>query len=543
MSHYCPTWQEATAGGLWLAGAAGLFWLGPELSLLERAILSIILLVGLLIILRRFWSWLLGPLFFYDLVRTARRNRLIPIRCLFALALLAVVFLFYVSWFDFRVESWQDLFSPQSVRLDRLAAFGSSMFSVFFGMLYLAGFLLTPIYTAGAIAEEKERRTLDLLLTTALTNREIVVGLLASRLATLGLIFLTILPMLSLMEFLGGVDPKLVLAGFVISGVGMFSVGCVCMLVSLYVKSRTSAIVSGYFYSAMLGACWIPTGFVLPSHPNQLYLTGVLSAVMSGYLACALLFFATLRLRKAGRGEEPWPVPPGGFRHPGEMPYSSRFPGFREVFPDHDSAMEVDWPLNRPPVTDSPVFWKETSSFKLATELNVNLLCFLAFVVWLCCGIDFEEHFGNQDPLVKELASLAISMMIFPVGFLSSRTIAKEHEGRTLDMLVMTALYSKEILLGKRNACVLRIRWTFFFFAGMGGLAVLNAAIHLASYLLLILAAVVYLAFFANLGLFISTCCKTRLKAMLIFTVAFLASGLGITVHLTPIYLYSGFIP
>src|ERR1700746_3064680 len=117
MSSPCPTWQEVTAGGLWLAGAAGLFWLGPELSLPERAILWIILLVGLLIILRRFWSWLLGPLFFYDVVRTARRKRLILSRFLFAFALLAAVFLFYVSWFDFRVESWDDLFSPQSVRL------------------------------------------------------------------------------------------------------------------------------------------------------------------------------------------------------------------------------------------------------------------------------------------------------------------------------------------------------------------------------------------------------------------------------------------
>ena len=101
-------------------------------------------------------------------------------------------------------------------------------------MQYLAVFLLTPIYTAGVIAEEKDRRTLDLLLTTRLTNREIVAGLLASRLATLGLIFLTILPVLSLMEFLGGVDPKLVLAGFLITGAAVITNGSMCMLVSLF---------------------------------------------------------------------------------------------------------------------------------------------------------------------------------------------------------------------------------------------------------------------------------------------------------------------
>src|SRR5438093_288806 len=86
MSFKCPTWNEATASGLWLAGAASLVWFGPQLGLMEQVILWVILLAGFLI-LRRFWSWLLGPLFFYDVVRTARRNRLIPVRCLYAVAL------------------------------------------------------------------------------------------------------------------------------------------------------------------------------------------------------------------------------------------------------------------------------------------------------------------------------------------------------------------------------------------------------------------------------------------------------------------------
>src|SRR6516162_3202321 len=110
MSLQFPSWQETIAGGLWLAGAAGMTWLGPHLPLLAQVVLWTILLVGLLIVTRRFWSWLLGPLFFYDLVRTARRNQLIPTRCLLAFALLAVVFLFYVNWFGLRGDRWDELF-------------------------------------------------------------------------------------------------------------------------------------------------------------------------------------------------------------------------------------------------------------------------------------------------------------------------------------------------------------------------------------------------------------------------------------------------
>ena len=161
MSRHFPTWQEATAGCLWIIAATGLAWSGPKLPLLESVILWTVLLLGVTIVLRRFWSWLFGPLFFYDLVRTARRNRLIPARCSFAIAMLAVVFFFYLDWFHLPLTSWEQLFSTPSVTRNQVASFGSTMFSWFFGMQYVAVILLTPAYTAGTIAEEKERRTLD----------------------------------------------------------------------------------------------------------------------------------------------------------------------------------------------------------------------------------------------------------------------------------------------------------------------------------------------------------------------------------------------
>src|SRR4029077_527470 len=104
---------------------------------------------------------------------------------------------------------------------------------------------------------------------------------------------------------------------------------------------------------------------------------------------------------------------------------------YREVFPVYNSASEVDWPTNRPPVSDSPVFWKESTSSKIPTELTVNLLCFLALVILLCSGIDLSRRFGDQNQAMKDLAPLAIAALVFPVGILSSRMIAKEREGRT----------------------------------------------------------------------------------------------------------------
>ena len=78
---------------------------------------------------------------------------------------------------------------------------------------------------AGSIAEEKDRKTLEFLLATDLRNREIILSKLGARLANLLLFILTGLPILSILQFLGGVDPNLVLAGFAATFLTMAGLG------------------------------------------------------------------------------------------------------------------------------------------------------------------------------------------------------------------------------------------------------------------------------------------------------------------------------
>jgi ABC-type transport system involved in multi-copper enzyme maturation permease subunit len=133
------------------------------------------------------------------------------------------------------------------------------------------------------------------------------------------------------------------------------------------------------------------------------------------------------------------------------------------------------------------------------------------------------------------MAPLAFAIQAFYVGIVSSRMIAKERQDRTLDLLLTTSLSPKEILLGKWQASILKIRWPFVALAGTLALATLTGTLHPAGFFCLILAALVYMVFFASLGLFISTFCGSTVKAMLIFTVVFLAFGLGSTAFLIPL--------
>src|SRR5262249_60690724 len=122
-------------------------------------------------------------------LRPPRRGRYIGIRCIYAVCLLMAIFGVYANWFgagSFGRPLPQDL----------VTRFATSFFITFLAVQLVAVFLLTPVVTASAIAEEKERRRLDFLLVTELRDHEIVLGKLASRVATLGLTLFARLPIL-----------------------------------------------------------------------------------------------------------------------------------------------------------------------------------------------------------------------------------------------------------------------------------------------------------------------------------------------------------
>jgi ABC-type transport system involved in multi-copper enzyme maturation permease subunit len=182
--------------------------------------------------LRRRDEGLVGPLFYYDLVQSARRGSTILLRCGYAVALLAALSLFYLERFG-RQDFWSVLFVPgPAVSPAELAGVGRWFFLAVLTLQSGAVFFLTPAFVGGAVAEEKERRTLELLFTTHLSDREIVLGRLVPRLVHLAATLLTGLPILAV-TLLWGVDPVLLLAAFAATGLTLVSVGGISILCSV----------------------------------------------------------------------------------------------------------------------------------------------------------------------------------------------------------------------------------------------------------------------------------------------------------------------
>src|SRR5262249_45904873 len=140
--------------------------------------------------------------------------------------LLLLVGLYCVYWNRFPVEAeFRNLFHMQpKIRLDELAYFAGTFATAIFALQSAAVIVLTPAYVSGAITEEKERRTLELLFTTHLTDREIVLGKLFGRLMHLCGVVLAGVPILLALQVWGGVEPPVAIGRVFVTVVKVFRV-------------------------------------------------------------------------------------------------------------------------------------------------------------------------------------------------------------------------------------------------------------------------------------------------------------------------------
>jgi ABC-type transport system involved in multi-copper enzyme maturation permease subunit len=238
---------------------------------------------------------LFGPVLPYDLIRQARRGRFILLRCLYILLLLGIM---YMMWEGGRLGS------RATVTLQDLAEFAERFFNTYLLVQFLAVLLLTPAYVAGAVADEKQRRTLEYLLATDLRNREVILGKLASRLLNLSLFLLAGLPVLSVIQLFGGVDADLLWSGFAATALTMASVASVSILISVHVSRPRDAIILTYMLVIAYFALWgmlalVQYGLIVQFFPGG-WADEVGDWVLTVYNA-GNVFYAMYRLEEAGR--------------------------------------------------------------------------------------------------------------------------------------------------------------------------------------------------------------------------------------------------
>src|SRR5262249_54093222 len=140
----------------------------------------------------------------------------------------------------------QEFFQKPEVDARELARFANGYFAMLAMIQFTVVIAMTPAYTAGSITEEKERKTLEYLLATDLSSREIVLGKFLSRLGNLTLLLITGFPIVALLQILGGIDPDLLLITVAATLLLMMSLASASVLCSVYSRRTRKAVVAIY---------------------------------------------------------------------------------------------------------------------------------------------------------------------------------------------------------------------------------------------------------------------------------------------------------
>jgi ABC-type transport system involved in multi-copper enzyme maturation permease subunit len=165
-----------------------------------------------------------------------KRRRDLFIRCAY-LGLLIVVVLF-------------SLYSKNltDASLAELAKTSANVFETLsFWQLGLVA-LLAPVFTAGAITQEKDSQTYDILLSTPLTNGQIVLGSLLSRLFFIIILLISGIPVFAITQIFGGVAIQNILVSFLIAAATAFVTGSLAMAIATFKVGNRRTIFGFYLF-------------------------------------------------------------------------------------------------------------------------------------------------------------------------------------------------------------------------------------------------------------------------------------------------------
>ncbi|MFJ7980528.1 ABC transporter permease [Lysinibacillus xylanilyticus] len=112
---------------------------------------------------------------------------------------------------------------------------------------------ITPSLTAGAISSEREKQTLNILLTTTQSSTQIIIGKLLSSVAFLVLMLIAGLPLYSLVFLFGGVSPSQLISIFLFYLLTVVAIGSIGVMFSTITKRTIVAMISTYGTIIFLG--------------------------------------------------------------------------------------------------------------------------------------------------------------------------------------------------------------------------------------------------------------------------------------------------
>jgi ABC-type transport system involved in multi-copper enzyme maturation permease subunit len=492
---------------------------------------------------------LLGPIFNVELLTTARRKRYFAIRVLYGLVLLFVLWSVYQSFTSYSRMMRADIHV--------IAAMSAAFFSAFSWLQLSAVLLLGPSIVAGVIATERERRTIEYLFASPLSNAEIVLGKLAARILHIVYLVLTGVPILALMMLLGGIAPEALLVLTVLTLCTVLTVSTLSIAVSVRSRRARDAVTGSY----TLLIAWLvipPLVQTLSRIPDIHAYLGWIAPVNDELVAANPFTVLTQTMVQASGAQVGQAMTAtaqfvrnnliASLLLAATATWSVR----RVHLKQHAKAEKVrrrGWRLLRPALGDRPMLWKELYTESAAARtglvariatalLFLGVLALTGYMFWQSVADrshhsyepTFELYIGYASGIGVALACCGLLM----VASRAASSVTSERDRDCWVSLLSTPLEPGEIVWAKVFGAVWSVRGVAALMAVIWGLAVLLDPVYLIA-VLFSSATFVLLAFYiAALGIRYSLWCRNSLRAMAATMVTALFIGGGYWLVLMP---------
>jgi ABC-type transport system involved in multi-copper enzyme maturation permease subunit len=510
-----------------------------------------------------------GPMFGYELVKLARRGQQPKLRVALVLLLLVGLMVTYLR--QFGTSAVDAFFGSQTVLpLNETSEFARTFLVAFLFTQLLAVVLITPAVVGGAIAEEKERGTFDYLKSSLLTNREIVLGKLAARLAFVGGVVLAGVPVLFLTMLFGGVDAVTLVAGYGVTALTAFGLGAFSLLMGVNKDSLRDTLVWAYglaltlTLSSLFPCCgclpgWLglsPFGAMgaalfFREPGTEPYFWANLGVFGGLYLGSAVVFvvLAVLRVRGEVSRRRMAPRRRVVLAKAVAGPVVAERVNMRPVEVRADDWGEPVGPVRRtsrsfyvPRLGDTdPFLWKERhfggrlglSERGAVSGCGITALAVGLFILGaiLFVGAAQEVERGRWigaavNPVARTFLSAGGVVLALVLGVRAASGVARERERQTLDALLTVPVSRAELLRAKLLAPVFAVQWGLFVLAASAAGSLILGGVHPIGWAVVVAQLAGFLVFAAAAGLYLSVACRTVTRATVYFLVLAFAAWL-----------------
>ncbi len=342
--------------------------------------------------------------------------------------------------------------------------------------------LLTPVFMAGAIAQEANPRTWDILLTTPLNSLQIVLGNLFGRLFFILALLFSTLPLFAVTQYFGGVPGESIFASYAIAGASSLLVAAIAVTMSVNRTAGRRAVFWFYISVVMcvfgtyaadvmlrtpvaLGSTANHTTFLTPLNPflalevllkSNTYVPHNFTGVEAGWLTqiwfaqpittfcwlCAgisvlMIGYSTIRVRAVGAkvGSAPW---------------------YRRML-----GLGAKGAGERParPVGANPIAWRESVARGKTFAAILARWGFVAVGVTIGLTLVGLYHGGVwTQPELQLAVSAVLSAEIVIIALIalnmSATAVTREREDGTLDLILTTPLQPGPYLAGKLRGLI-----------------------------------------------------------------------------------------